>query len=54
LIGPICRAVDLEERRVALRERIRADLPISEDGSIRLTARAGAARDLSAQRTGID
>jgi SAM-dependent methyltransferase len=33
-----------EERRAALRERIRADLPIAADGSIHLTARAWAAR----------
>jgi hypothetical protein len=54
LIGPICRVVDPEERPVALREGTRADLPISGDGSIRLTARAWAARGHSAQRTGID
>lgn len=33
-----------EERRVELRERIRAGLPINSDGSISLTARAWAAR----------
>jgi SAM-dependent methyltransferase len=33
-----------EERRDALRERIRARMPIGADGSIRLTARAWAAR----------
>ena len=33
-----------EERRAALRERIRADLPISADGSIQLSARAWAVR----------
>jgi SAM-dependent methyltransferase len=33
-----------EERRAALRERIRAQLPVGPDGSIRLTARAWAAR----------
>jgi len=33
-----------EERRGALRERIRARLPVGPDGSIRLTARAWAAR----------
>jgi SAM-dependent methyltransferase len=33
-----------EERRVALRERIRAGLPIEPDGSIRLIARAWAVR----------
>jgi len=33
-----------EDRRVALRERIRSTLPIAPDGSIRLTARAGAVR----------
>ncbi len=33
-----------EERRVALRERIRATLPIAADGSISLMARAWAAR----------
>ncbi len=33
-----------EERRVALRERIRAELPIHSDGSIHLLARAWAAR----------
>jgi SAM-dependent methyltransferase len=39
-----------EEHRAALRERIRANLPISEDGSIQLIARAWAARGLSNQR----
>jgi SAM-dependent methyltransferase len=39
-----------DERRAALRERIRAALPISEDGSITLIARAWAARGYSAQR----
>ena len=33
-----------EHRRVALRERIRADLPIADDGSIPLVARAWAVR----------
>jgi SAM-dependent methyltransferase len=33
-----------EDRRTALRERIRADLPISDDGSIPLVARAWAVR----------
>jgi hypothetical protein len=33
-----------EEQRVALREHIRASLPIAEDGSIRLIARAWAVR----------
>jgi SAM-dependent methyltransferase len=33
-----------EERRAALRERMRADLPISGDGSIQLSARAWAVR----------
>ncbi len=33
-----------EENRVALRERLRATLPIEEDGSIRLIARAWAVR----------
>jgi SAM-dependent methyltransferase len=33
-----------EERRAVLRERIRADLPISADGSIQLSARAWAVR----------
>jgi len=35
-----------EERRAALRERIRANLPISLDGSISLVARAWAARGI--------
>jgi SAM-dependent methyltransferase len=39
-----------EGRRTALRERIRADLPISRDGSIELIARAWAARGRSAPR----
>ncbi len=33
-----------EEERTALRERLRADLPVEQDGSIRLIARAWAAR----------
>lgn len=33
-----------EERRAALRERLRSDLPIAKDGSIHLIARAWAAR----------
>jgi hypothetical protein len=33
-----------EERRIALRERIRSSLPIQADGSIHLIARAWAAR----------
>jgi hypothetical protein len=33
-----------EDRRVALRERLRSDLPIAADGSIELTARAWAVR----------
>ena len=33
-----------EERRGALRERIRASLPIAQDGSINLIARAWAVR----------
>jgi hypothetical protein len=33
-----------EKRRVALRERLRATLPVEADGSIRLTARAWAIR----------
>jgi len=33
-----------EEDRVALRERLRATLPIEADGSIRLMARAWAVR----------
>ena len=37
-----------EERRTALRERIRADLPIAADGSIHLIARAWAARGRAA------
>jgi hypothetical protein len=36
-----------EERRVMLRERIHASLPIEPDGSIHLTARAWAARGTS-------
>jgi hypothetical protein len=39
-----------EERRALLRERIRADLPISGDGSIHLSARAWAARGRPAPR----
>jgi SAM-dependent methyltransferase len=39
-----------EERRVALRERIRAGLPSAADGSITLTARAWAARGHVAPR----
>ena len=35
-----------EERRVALRERIRADLPFASDGSIPLVARAWAVRGM--------
>jgi SAM-dependent methyltransferase len=35
-----------EERRAALRDRIRARLPIAEDGSIRLAARAWAVRGM--------
>jgi hypothetical protein len=35
-----------EERRAALRERLRARLPIACDGSIQLTARAWAARGM--------
>lgn len=34
-----------EERRAELRERIRAELPIAEDGSIQLITRAWAARE---------
>jgi hypothetical protein len=33
-----------EDRRAALRERIRAELPIASDGSIPLIARAWAVR----------
>jgi hypothetical protein len=33
-----------EDRRAALRKRLRASLPAEPDGSIRLTARAWAAR----------
>jgi hypothetical protein len=33
-----------EDRRAALRERIRANLPIAADGSISLVARAWAVR----------
>jgi hypothetical protein len=33
-----------EARRTALRERIRANLPLSDDGSIHLIARAWAVR----------
>ena len=39
-----------EERRAALRERIRAALPMSADGSIHLTARAWAARGIVKSR----
>jgi len=39
-----------EERRAALRERLRASLPIAEDGSVRLIARAWAARGRSPER----
>jgi SAM-dependent methyltransferase len=39
-----------EERSAALRERIRAGLPTTDDGSIRLIARAWAARGRSRQR----
>lgn len=39
-----------EERRAALRDRIRATLPTAADGSIRLLARAWAVRGRSAQR----
>lgn len=35
-----------EERRIALREKIRASLPIASDGSISLTARAWAVRGI--------
>ncbi len=38
-----------EERRAALRERIRASLPIGTDGSIRLVARAWAVRGRTSQ-----
>jgi SAM-dependent methyltransferase len=37
-----------EERRLALRDRLRAELPASADGSIALTARAWAARGIKA------
>jgi SAM-dependent methyltransferase len=43
-----------EVRRAALRERIRAALPISVDGGIQLTARAWAARGRSSAPAGID
>jgi hypothetical protein len=33
-----------ENRRIALRERIRAELPVAADGSINLIARAWAVR----------
>ncbi len=36
-----------EERRAALRERIRASLPVAADGRIRLVARAWAVRSLN-------
>jgi SAM-dependent methyltransferase len=39
-----------EERRSALRERIRAQLPIAADGSIQLIARAWAVRGIGAHR----
>jgi SAM-dependent methyltransferase len=39
-----------EERRAALRERLRSQLPVSPDGSIRLTARAWAVRGITASR----
>jgi SAM-dependent methyltransferase len=39
-----------EERRSALRERLRSELPTSPDGSIRLTARAWAARGTTPRR----
>ena len=39
-----------EERRAALRDRIRVSLPTPDDGSIRLIARAWAARGRSPQR----
>jgi hypothetical protein len=35
-----------EDRRAALRERLRATLPTAPDGSIRLTARAWAVRGI--------
>jgi hypothetical protein len=38
-----CMALD-EDRRAALRERLRTTLPAAPDGSIRLTARAWAVR----------
>lgn len=38
------------DQQAALRERLRADLPISEDGSIRLVARAWAARGTAGER----
>ncbi len=38
-----------EERRAALRDRIRASLPIAADGSIHLTARAWAVRGIVSQ-----
>jgi SAM-dependent methyltransferase len=38
-----CVSLD-EDRRLALRERLRAKLPVAADGSIRLSARAWAAR----------
>jgi len=37
-----------EDRRTALRDRIRASLPIKDDGSIHLTARAWAAQGFAA------
>ena len=36
-----------DEDRAALRERLRARLPVDDDGSIRLTARAWAVRGTS-------
>jgi hypothetical protein len=36
-----------EERRAALRERVRSTLPIQADGSIRLIARAWAVRGVA-------
>ncbi|HMM42473.1 MAG TPA: hypothetical protein PKA95_11270, partial [Thermomicrobiales bacterium] len=39
-----------EYRRAALRERVRAGLPIGEDGTIRLVARAWAARGTTGAR----
>jgi len=43
--GPAPAAASLpDDRRIALREAIRASLPIAPDGSIRLAARAWAVR----------